>query len=152
MVPKHRDWAAGTPPPQAAPSGWLAVELHGLPDGERPEALARRLREQVASALEIEDPRGLDPNRPLFEVGLTSLRAIEIRDALSASLAITLPATLLFDHPTVAALTLSLGQQVLGLEAPEPPAPAGAARRLMEEIDQLSDEEATALLAGAGSS
>jgi aryl carrier-like protein len=121
-----------------------------LPEGERLDALERHLREQVASVLEIE-PRRLDPNRPVFEMGLTSVRAVEIRNALSAGLGTMLPATLLFDHPTLAALTSSLAQEILGHAAPEDPEPVSGAQRLMLEIEQLSDEEAAALLAGSGS-
>ncbi|WP_159843627.1 type I polyketide synthase [Nocardia sp. CY41] len=42
---------------------------------------------------------------PLRELGLDSMMAVELRDALSADLGVRLPATLLFDHPTVAAVS-----------------------------------------------
>src|SRR5687767_2461029 len=122
----------------SAPStgaGWLTTELNGLPESERKAALASHLQEQVASILQFGDPRGLDPNRPLFEVGLTSVGAMKVRDALSNSLATALPATLLFDHPTISALTSSLAQQILGLPSPEPTAPASSTQRLMDEIE-----------------
>jgi hypothetical protein len=55
-------------------------------------------------------------------VGLDSLMAVELRNALGALVGRTLPATLLFDHPNVAALTAWLGRELPGLEekAPEP--------------------------------
>ncbi|MFF7942484.1 SDR family NAD(P)-dependent oxidoreductase [Nocardia gamkensis] len=42
---------------------------------------------------------------PLRELGLDSMMAVELRNALSADLGVRLPATLLFDHPTVAAVS-----------------------------------------------
>jgi len=133
-------------------TGWLTRELDQLPQGERRDALGKRLHEQIADVLEIGDPQELDPNRPLFEMGLTSVRAVEVRDALSSSLAVPLPATLLFDQPTIEALTSFLAHQILGLPAPQaPPVAVDAARRLMETIDQLSDEEAAALMSGSES-
>lgn len=43
----------------------------------------------------------VDAIQPLTAAGLDSLGAVELRNSLEGELRITLPATLLFDYPTV---------------------------------------------------
>jgi acyl carrier protein len=52
----------------------------------------------------LDDALAIDDERPLREMGLDSLMSVELRNALVVRAAARLPATLLFDHPTVAAL------------------------------------------------
>jgi len=44
------------------------------------------------------------PDEPLMAAGLDSLASVEFRNALEAQLCLSLPATLIFDHPTVSAI------------------------------------------------
>jgi hypothetical protein len=85
------------------------------------------------------------------ELGLDSLMAVELRNALGKVVGETLPATLLFDHPTIERLVAYLGRHVLALEPAESsktgqaPAPAGQAREA--DIEGLSEDEMATLLA-----
>jgi malonyl CoA-acyl carrier protein transacylase len=91
----------------------------------------------------------LDRRKALGAFGLTSLLAMELRNRLEAALGRPLPATLAWNHPTVAALVDHLaggGGSAPAVPArPSAPAPAAA----LEAVAALSDEDAAhALRAG----
>jgi acyl transferase domain-containing protein len=74
------------------------------------------VREQVFKALAIDASVHVDVSQPLHGLGLDSLMAIELRNALGAAVRRTLPATLLFNYPTIDALTRYLCSEVLRLQ------------------------------------
>ena len=88
------------------------------------------------------------PRQPLNELGLDSLLAVELRNGLGQALGRRLPVTLLFDHPTLEALT----DVVLGLLPDAGPATATATAEaeasaaLVAELAALDEDEAEALL------
>jgi 6-methylsalicylic acid synthase len=69
-----------------------------------PQELRQRLTEEVGRQFVTEmrlDPDSLDVRRSLLEFGLDSVMTVAIRARLQRRLRITVPAGLLFDHPTV---------------------------------------------------
>ena len=62
------------------------------------------------------------------------------------------PATMLFDHPTIADLAIHLLGPILGFEKPEEPEPDAALEQsrqtIVDEIEQLSEKELATLVAG----
>ena len=50
-------------------------------------------------------------DQPLMEAGLDSIGAVELRNSVSASFGVDLPATVTFDYPTAAALAQYIGQR-----------------------------------------
>ncbi|KAA1249953.1 KR domain-containing protein, partial [Mycobacterium simiae] len=54
----------------------------------------------TATVLAHPDPGTLDPDRPFTDLGIDSLTALELRNTLTHDTGLSLPATLIFDHPT----------------------------------------------------
>jgi NAD(P)-dependent dehydrogenase (short-subunit alcohol dehydrogenase family) len=141
--------------PAAAPASGpgLRQRLIEAPETRRAPLLAAHVAARVARVLGVEGNGSLDPRRPLNEMGLDSLMAVELRNLLRADLDLEAPltATLVFDHPTVEAIAQHLIADVLALvpadapsrEVPEVAAPFDA----IDRIEQLSDEEVDRLFA-----
>ncbi|MEU8087060.1 SDR family NAD(P)-dependent oxidoreductase [Micromonospora sp. NPDC049101] len=129
----HRYWLdvpkPGTPPAQL---GQAAVEvltqgdpvrgadtltlrqrLLALPQAEREAHMVDLVRKHAASVLGHATPRTLQTERGFLELGMDSVTAVELRTRMSAVTGHELPATLVFDHPTVAALSRHLVEVVL---------------------------------------
>lgn len=141
---------ASTPAPAAAEASpaqsSVLSRLQAVPSGQRAAALAAHLAERALQVLGLEPGTPVDPKVPLKDLGLDSLMAVELRNALTRSIGRPLSATLLFDYPTVAALTAHL-MRLLGLDEPAPaPTTDAATDRPADALHDLSDEEAEALL------
>jgi len=141
---------AGAAKPATPPSE-LLQQLQEAAPSERRALLLSHVRNQATRVLGIDTSTPLDARQPLNEVGLDSLMAIELRNALGIAAGRTLPATLLFDYPTVESLTDYLAKEVFSsefLKTSRPPAriaddePVGISAKL----DELSGEEMAELL------
>ena len=78
--------------------------LRALPARKRRGALRDAIREVAARVLDVDDPSRIEPGQPLHDMGLDSLMAVELRNLLGKSVGAELPATLLFEHPSVSSL------------------------------------------------
>ncbi|MFG2052378.1 beta-ketoacyl synthase N-terminal-like domain-containing protein, partial [Micromonospora sp. NPDC048935] len=105
----------------------------GLPADELAETVLRLVREQVADVLGHEDGQAVDVTKAFQDLGFDSLTAVELRNRLNSALELRLPATLIFDYPTPAALADFLRTELSGQDRPEA-GPALPATRTDEPI------------------
>ena len=107
---------------EPAASGWLK-SLTATPKEKQYSLLVDQLRNIIAKALRLAAPNSIELRQGLRDLGLDSILSIEVRGRLEKTLECSLPATLLFDYPTVETLALYLSKSVLDLtpEITEPP-------------------------------
>ncbi|HEX5493758.1 MAG TPA: SDR family NAD(P)-dependent oxidoreductase, partial [Mycobacteriales bacterium] len=117
-------------PPGRAPArrvgaraGSWAERVRALPQAERDAALLDTVRTHVAAVLDHPTPDRIEPTRPFKDLGFDSLTAVELRNRLGSATGLRLSPTLVFDHPTPAALADRLRALVVGA-APADRAPA----------------------------
>nr|WP_245551280.1 type I polyketide synthase [Nocardia paucivorans] len=91
-------------------SGVLGARLAQVPQAQRGDVVLEVVREQVAAVLGHDSGNDIRPDQRFDEIGFDSLGAVEFRNRLGKATGVTLPSTLVFDHPTptaVAKLVLS---------------------------------------------
>lgn len=133
--------AALRPTTAPAPTHPFLETLAALPFDEAKEQLLAAIGGQVAAVLGVNDPQAIDPTQRLFEVGIDSLMAIELRSRLQSRLGCPLPSTLVFDYPTVAEMTDFVQQEHL----PAPQATPMENDPAWMDDDQLADLSEEAL-------
>ena len=131
-----------------------AVDLEALRDetpARRHAALLAFAGEHVARVLSAPSAQAIDIQQPLNELGLDSLMAVELRNRLGRGLQLarSLPATLVFDHPTLDAIATFLVKTVFPDSAPSDAAATVAvpAPDAVGAIDDLTDEQIDAMFA-----
>ncbi|WP_425474062.1 type I polyketide synthase [Streptomyces qinzhouensis] len=92
----------------------LAERLDGLTDGEQRQAVLDMIRTEVAAVLNHANAENIVETRSFRELGFDSLTAVELRNRLNSATGLRLPATLIFDYPTCAAISDHLCKELLG--------------------------------------
>jgi NAD(P)-dependent dehydrogenase (short-subunit alcohol dehydrogenase family)/acyl carrier protein len=126
----------------------VLARLAAEPATRRLAILEEHVQSLASRALGRTGNRSLDRRRPLHELGLDSLLSVELRNALANSLNCSLPATLLFDYPTLESLTRQLARE-LRLEPASEISSAvvdATGQADLRELQNMSESEAESLL------
>ncbi|MFF3745026.1 type I polyketide synthase [Streptomyces kronopolitis] len=129
----------------------LRSQLAGLVPAERERQLSDLVRKQVAAVLGHADTSEVEVGRAFRELGFDSLTAVELRNRLNTATGLKLPATVVFDHPTVKALAGHLETTLVGHGAgggTALPVPA-AAPEAAAPVAPAEDDDAIAIVSMA---
>lgn len=132
----------------------LLQQLQASPPAQRKDMLIVYLQTQIAKTLGFPSPNHIQVGQRLFDLGVDSLMAVELKNRLQSSLGKNLRSTLLFNYPTVEALANYLEQllstsELDGIDsnALNDLGDASQSQASPDELGDLSEEEILALLA-----
>jgi acyl transferase domain-containing protein/NADPH:quinone reductase-like Zn-dependent oxidoreductase/acyl carrier protein len=122
-------------------------EIRSAPAARRRSLLKSHVEQEAARALGLKHGFRFEATRPLNDLGLDSLLAVQLANALSASFAHSFAATLLFDYPTIDELCGKIEATVLtdGAEH-ETDSFKEDPDLSVSELERLSDADAESLL------
>jgi myxalamid-type polyketide synthase MxaB len=91
-------------------------QLEATPVEERRELLVNYVRKQIANIMGLTRPEEIELRQSLFDLGIDSLMAVELKNHLESNLGQPIRSTVLFDYPSLAELVDYLVQEVLPIE------------------------------------
>ncbi|SIO27592.1 Acyl transferase domain-containing protein [Singulisphaera sp. GP187] len=135
--------------------------VRAAPPGERGDLVRALLRHKVALVLGTKPDR-LDDARPLIQLGIDSLMAVELRNWIEGELRVNLPIAELLRSPSVSGLSTLLAERLSAWDGTPSPAPARngevmagtttngrvsiPSEDIVSQVEDLSSEQVDALL------
>jgi len=134
-----------------APENQLNQRLEKSPPNRWYDVIVAHLRGRVRQVLQIESAHLVDADQGLFDMGMDSLMAVELRSTLEKDTGLELPSTLTFNYPAISDLaTYLLGQLEPEQDAQKqeniPEAHTGSKEVQDPSEETLSEEELSQLL------
>jgi acyl carrier protein len=100
----------------------LIQQFDRLGPEERRDLLLNFVRREAVAVLGLNDGESVPIDRGLFEMGMDSLMSVELRRRLERGIGQSLPSTLTFNYPNIAALATFI-EGVLRKAGPQETAP-----------------------------
>ncbi|MBW0017711.1 MAG: SDR family NAD(P)-dependent oxidoreductase [Mycobacterium sp.] len=121
----------------------LQARLRGLTAEQRHRELVDLVRHNAAAVLGQADPADISAESAFQELGFDSLSAVELRNRLKTAVGLTLSPTVIFDHPSPAALAEHLATQLATVTASttdDPPNRMSRFNDIARELQALIDQ------------
>ena len=126
--------------------------MEALPEEEQLDEILAAIKDEIALVLGLSSGREVGANKSLQDLGIDSLMAVELSKRMVAMTNVKLPATLIFDYPTPAAiagklmtdLNLTSAGTTGATDKEKPPAARDLRERGTEEtldVDALTDDQ-----------
>ena len=90
------------------PQGGMAATLSGIPSEQRVSFVAGEISTMLRALVGSE----VGKDEPLMDAGLDSLGAVEFKNAVESRMGVELSATVIFDYPTISALSQYITQKI----------------------------------------
>lgn len=94
------------------PESEFAKALRECPPEGRRDLLSDHIRALASDVMGLPSTEALDPAVGFFQLGMDSLMSVTLQRSLSASLRITLPASVIYEYPTISSLTDALWERM----------------------------------------
>jgi acyl carrier protein/NAD(P)-dependent dehydrogenase (short-subunit alcohol dehydrogenase family) len=139
-----------TQAPSANQIVWREV-LSAIESGQRAQHLIVLLTSAINKVIGADEHEPIELRKPLFDLGLDSLTAVELKNRLETNFMCSLSTTLLFDYPTLEALSEHLKKNMAdlfstpGSHSEDLAATSNTAAT--DEFDDLSQDDLEMLLA-----
>jgi len=130
-TPRPRGTSAASP--AARGGATLADRLAGLPEETAREKITELVQGHAAAVLSHGSAEAIDVGMSFSELGFDSLTAVDFRNRLNADAGLQLPATAVFDHPSV----IRLSEHLFGLVVGEAPSVPDRLRAALAEVGGL---------------
>jgi acyl transferase domain-containing protein/acyl carrier protein len=137
----------------AVQSAHFLQQLEAATLSQRWQLLVGHIRNQIAQVIGSSSAMELNLQQGLFEMGMDSLMAVDLKNRLQKTFNCVLPSTLTFEYPTIEALTNYLAHEILGWqETTTPDADDSEIKdeeeeKVLSQLEEISEDTAEILLA-----
>lgn len=91
----------------------IIQQIKAAPENQQLQILTNFVKEETAKMLGLDPGTTLDPEKSLVDLGLDSLSTIELRNTFEFLTGFSLPATMLYNYPTLKDLSAFLAQKII---------------------------------------